>query len=159
MINIRLQGQGKQPDGTLVQLDSKTLLFHRGPIIPVVIHPNAAFVIALQAAGKEIPQPVSGLALVDTGATTTCIDGETAVQMGLAANGTAKMSSASHDNTDCLTYPVRLIFTGWNVNLDAAKAMGVAIGKQGIIALVGRDLLQNCLLVYNGVDGTFSLAM
>lgn len=159
MINIRFQGQVKKPDNTVVAIDPKEALFRRGPVIPVVIHPDAAFVIALQAAGKEIPQPVSGLALVDTGATTTCVDGDTALKMGLASNGTAKMCSASHDNADCLTYPVRLTFTGWNVNLDAAKAMGVSISKQGIIALVGRDLLKKCILVYNGADGSFSIAM
>jgi predicted aspartyl protease len=104
-------------------------------------------------------QPVAGIALIDTGATITCIDGGIAAQMSLAANGTAKICSASHDNTDCLTYPVRLHFPGWNVNLDSTKAMAVAIKKQGIIALVGRDLLQNCLLVYNGVDGAVSIAM
>lgn len=29
---------------------------------------------------------------------------------------------------------------------------------QGIHALIGRDVLQSCLLVYDGVNGTFSLA-
>ena len=45
MINIRLQGQKKKPDGTVVPVDAKTALFKRGPIIPVVIHPNPAFVV------------------------------------------------------------------------------------------------------------------
>lgn len=159
MISVRLQGQIQQPDGKIVPMDSKTALLNRGPVIPVVIHPNEDFAAALQAAGKPVPSPVSGIALVDTGATTTCIDGETAVQMGLASNGTAKMSSASHNETECLTYPVKLFFPSWNAQLDSQKAMGVAIKRQGIIALIGRDLLQNCMLVYNGPDGSFTIAV
>ncbi len=160
MITLRYgETEGKGPDGAAVKLPPAFALFQRGPIIPVVVLPHPAFAQALQLAGKPIPAPVQGGAMIDTGATTTCVDGEVAQSMGLAANGVAKMASASHDSSECNTYPVRLTFPIWNVNLDCGKAMGVHIKNQGIIALVGRDLLQNCLLVYNGADGSVSLAI
>jgi len=146
-------------DGQKVKVPAKLALVQRGPVIPVVISPDPAFAAALQAVNKPIPQPVTGFALVDTGATTTCIDGTIAQQMGLAPSGTAKLSSASHQATDCLTYPVQLHFPAWNVALQSPKAMGVTIANQGIIVLVGRDLLQNCVFVYNGADGSFTLAL
>jgi len=160
MITIRYgETDGKGPDGAPVKLPPAFALFQRGPVIPAVILPHPTFAQALQTAGKSIPAPVQGMALIDTGATTTCIDGDVAETMGLAPNGIAKLASASHHSSDCNTYPVRLAFPMWNVNLDCAKAMGVRIKNQGIIVLVGRDLLQHCLLVYNGTDGTVSLAM
>lgn len=160
MITVRFgDAEAVTGDGQKVKLPAKVALIQRGPVIPVVIAPDQAFAAALQSAGKPIPQPVTGLALVDTGATTTCVDDTIAQKMGLAPSGTAKLSSASHHATQCLTYPVQLHFPAWNVSLQAPRAMGVTIASQGIIALVGRDLLQNCVLVYNGADGSFTLAL
>lgn len=160
MITVRFgEADAVTGDGQKVKLPAKVALLQRGPVIPVVISADQAFTAALQAASKPIPQPVTGLALVDTGATTTCIDKTVAQQMGLAPSGTAKLSSASHQETECLTYPVQLFFPAWNVGLQAARAMGVTIANQGIVVLVGRDLLQNCVLVYNGADGAFALAI
>lgn len=160
MLNLRYgETEAKNVDGAAVKLPPAFALFQRGPVIPVLILPNPAFSQALQQAGKPIPAPVQGSALIDTGATTTCIDDDVAQQMGLAANGIAKMASASHASSECHTYPVRLTFPIWNVNLDCAKAMGVRIKSQGIHVLVGRDLLQNCVMVYNGADGAVTLAL
>lgn len=160
MINLRYgEVEAKNPDGATVKIPPAVALFQRGPVIPVVILPDPAFAQALQDAGKTIPSPVQGMALVDTGATTTCIDGDVALEMGLAPNGIAKMSSASHASSECFTYPVRLTFPIWNFHLACAKAMGVRIKNQGIIVLVGRDLLRNCVMVYNGAEGAMTLAL
>jgi hypothetical protein len=160
MINIRYgEGDAKGFDGKPVKISPSVALFRKGPALPVVLMPHPAFAQALQAAGKPIPAPVQGLALIDTGATTTCIDGESAKSMGLAANGLARMASASHTSSDCLTYPVQLAFPVWNLQLECAKAMGVRIKNQGFIVLVGRDLLQNRVMLYNGADGAVTLAL
>jgi hypothetical protein len=42
--------------------------------------------------------------------------------------------------------------------VNLRRAYGVNIQAQGIIALIGRDLLENMILVYNGAEGMFSLA-
>jgi predicted aspartyl protease len=160
MITLRFpEIEGKKADGSAVKIPPAVVLVQRGPVIPVVILPNPAFSKALQDAGRPIPAPIQGIALIDTGATTTCVDGDVATEMGLAANGVAKMASASQTSSECLTYPVRLTFPIWNVHLDCAKAMGVHIKNQGIVVLVGRDLLSKCVMVYNGADGTVTLAM
>jgi len=36
--------------------------------------------------------------------------------------------------------------------------IGTDLSAQGIDALVGRDVLKDCVLVYNGGTGTFTLA-
>lgn len=159
MINVRAAGQLKTPDGKLVPIPPGVALFQRGPMLPVVIQPSPSFAAALTKAGKPALQPATGMALIDTGATSSCVDGEIAQRMGLAPNGTGVISSASHEKAETLTYPLRLQFPGWNVNLDCMKALAVPIAKQGFIALVGRDLLIRCLFVYNGPDGAYSLAL
>ena len=40
-------------------------------------------------------------------------------------------------------------------NVAVAEAQ---LSIQGIQALIGRDVLKNCLLVYDGQNGTFTLA-
>ena len=42
-----------------------------------------------------------------------------------------------------------------------ATVLGLGVelsGKDGIVALIGRDLLKSAMFVYNGPDGTFALA-
>lgn len=50
------------------------VLVQRGPIIQVSLSVGQAVAEQIRAAGGELPPPVSGLALVDTGASVTCID-------------------------------------------------------------------------------------
>ncbi|MXW16568.1 MAG: hypothetical protein F4123_10950 [Gemmatimonadetes bacterium] len=38
------------------------------------------------------------------------------------------------------------------------EALGVNIREQGIIALIGRDILSSCILIYNGVEAQYTLA-
>ena len=48
---------------------------------------------------------------------------------------------------------------GWPVEWLTNRAMGVTLKAHGIVALVGRDLLRNCLFAYNGANGSFSLSI
>jgi len=37
--------------------------------------------------------------------------------------------------------------------------MGAALSGHGLVAIIGRDLLQTCTLFYNGVAGQFTLTL
>ena len=39
------------------------------------------------------------------------------------------------------------------------NAYGAKLGSHGLIALLGRDLLTRCVLIYNGPDSTFTFAV
>ncbi len=45
------------------------------------------------------------------------------------------------------------------VTLNAPRAMGAALASQGLLVLIGRDVLQNCNLFYNGPAGQFTLSL
>ena len=101
--------------------------------------------------------PVLGWALIDTGATVTCIDQKAAQKAGLRIVGTGPVASATHSNEVVPIFAAQLIFEGLK-SWDATIAYGTNLESLGLIALVGRDVLAGCMFVYNGPDGSFSLA-
>ncbi len=57
-------------------------------------------------------------------------------------------------------YPARLVFPGTTLpSIDFSSVVGSQLSAQGIVALIGRDVLQHFLLVYNGPAGMFSLSV
>jgi predicted aspartyl protease len=109
--------------------------------------------------GIPLPSPVSGIALIDTGASHTCIDAESAQAMNLPVIDVVKMASASHDATDQNVYPIQIELAGLPITIQAPRAIGAALKPQGLLLLIGRDLLQHCALTYNGMAGTITLAI
>ncbi len=57
----------------------------------------------------------------------------------------------------CNIYPVQIMTP--IVTLNAPRAMGAALATQGILVLIGRDVLQSCTLFYNGPAGQFTLTL
>ena len=53
----------------------------RGPILQVEIHLPTLLALHYQNAGTPLPQPTVGLAMVDTGASKTCVDDTVIVAM------------------------------------------------------------------------------
>jgi len=43
-------------------------------------------------------------------------------------------------------------------HVDPVFAVGCSLAGQGLVALIGQDLLRGFLLVYDGLSGTFVLA-
>jgi predicted aspartyl protease len=106
-----------------------------------------------------VPAPLSGLGLIDTGATTSCIDNDLAQRLGLPVIDQVQMASASHASTQCPVYPVSFEIVGTNLRFEIARATGVTLVAQGLSLLVGRDVLHSCLLVYNGPKGDITIGM
>jgi predicted aspartyl protease len=96
--------------------------------------------------------------LIDTGASNTCIDTDTATQIGAPVIDKVRMSSASHPNTEQNIYPVRFDIIGLGVGRDVPRCMGAILKPQGIIMLIGRDALVDCNLFYNGLTGSFTFS-
>jgi hypothetical protein len=133
-----------------------------GPILDVRIGVSQARAAALRTANQAVPNPVQIRGLIDTGASCTCIDPAVLSSLGLAPTGVSPMltpstgQQAHHANV----YDVSLILvhpslTLTHQNVPVAEAQ---LAIQGIQALIGRDVLRLCLLVYDGQSGVCTLA-
>ena len=96
-------------------------------------------------------------ALIDTGASNTCFDQQAALNAGLPVIDMGMMASASHAEQDVPVFAGKLVIPEFNI--DTEYALGANLDGQHLIALIGRDLLQSAVLVYNGTDGTVSLSI
>lgn len=133
------------------------LLVAGGPIVPVTITVLDDVQRSQVKLGSPAPKPVTGFALIDTGATCSCFDNSSALKAGLPTVGKSKMATASHPENDAPLYAGKLLLPGLNVDLEAGFGVELS-GIDGVVALIGRDLLKNAIFVYNGPDGTFTLA-
>lgn len=134
----------------------------RGPLLQVALSALDQQADILTSRGVEVPV-VTGLALIDSGASATCIDDAAAAGARLPAVDTARMSSAS-GSSEVGVYAGKITLVqpggqrGTGAVINAHQALGVNIREQGIIALIGRDILSSCILIYNGVEAQYTLA-
>jgi predicted aspartyl protease len=119
---------------------------------------------ALTTVGQPVPSSVTGLALIDTGATMTCVHEPILTNLGLQPVGTLSAGTAT-GRAQQSVYMCRLIFPvlGWTVDLPVAgvnlDGQEIATSPpQPIIALLGRNLLQMCVLIWNGPGGFWTIA-
>ena len=103
-------------------------------------------------------------ALVDTGASHTCIDPMVFTALGLQPTGKTPMLTPSTGSTpiEADTYDVAVIIPNGNqpgrIIPNIAVSASELFAAQGFHALVGRDILQRCVLNYNGAAAIFTLA-
>ncbi len=129
IFHSQIAAQAKSPDGKIIQVPPATALQLRGPILQVslTIEQNAGK--GLLAKGQTVPTPRSGLALIDTGASNTCVDEQTAKDLGLPIIDVANMQSASHEKHSCNVYPVQII-TPYR-HLECSESDGSGLGFPG----------------------------
>jgi predicted aspartyl protease len=131
----------------------------RGPCIQIVASVVQTIADELMRQGKPVPPPRPGIALIDTGASSTCIDDGLAQALKLPVIDVVTMTSASHVATPQNVYPVLIEVVGPNLRVNVPRAMGANLAAQGLVALIGRDFLQHCTLFYNGITGEITLAL
>ena len=158
ILHVQIAGQATNPEGKTVQVPPPIALHMRGPVIQVSIGLEQNAAQALLQQGKQVPTLKTGWALIDTGASSTCIDEAAAKELGLPVIDTAKMSSASHAETTCNVYPVQINVPP-ALSFSSPRTIGAALAAQGLIALIGRDVLQHSTLFYNGLTGQITLAL
>ena len=151
--------------GAALPLPHPQLLQQTGPVIQVLVEVPTALATQLQQTGQPVPQPVQGFALIDTGASLSAVDATVVQQLGVQPVGLANVGTAGGPQQQA-TYPARFSFPGSNLSaIDFNQLLGVNLTGQfalgaghPIVALLGRDLLQHFVLVYNGPGAMFTLA-
>lgn len=134
-----------------------------GPIINMVVATSEPRSRALRHAGLPIPEQLTIPAMLDTGASTTCISMVVVQALGLSPTGSALTHTPSTGLTPASVdmYDVAIAITNPEVRVISMTlpVLGIDLSQQPIEALIGRDVLSKCLLVYDGLRKTISLAM
>jgi len=122
---------------------------------------------ALGKAGQDIPQPVALNALVDTGASCTAVDSNVIQRLGLTPTGVAKIATPSTEGPplEVAQYDVSIIIPPGRPGdrsfvLAVLPVIEVKLEGQylGYTALIGRDILDQCLFIYDGLGKVSTLA-
>ena len=140
-------------------LPSAVALASGGANTPVDVSAPTALAAALPAATSA-----TGLAHVDTGATLTCVHEPILQGLGLKPVGVINSGTAAGPVQQSL-YFARLTFPvfGWSgdlqvVGVDPSGQQVPTDPPQNMTALLGRNLLQYWLLVWNGPGGFWSIS-
>lgn len=105
-----------------------------------------------------MPAAISGLALVDTGAGLCAVDESAIHQLGIAPYGFTDISGATGTAIQA-TYPASLSFPGTPIpNITFFDFVGSPLSPLGILVLIGRNVLAQFVLVYDGPGGQVSLS-
>lgn len=112
---------------------------------------------AIRAAGGTVPEPVSGLALIDTGCSVTSIDETVAAHLAVQPVGFIDCNNAGGTRQQAPQYVVHAVIDGQAGGLWTMTAAILAPG--GMVALIGTDILKHTVFEFNGVGGSFTLTI
>lgn len=135
--------------------DPQAALKTHGLRVAAEISMHPAVEKSLIAQNLPTPAPVVSSAIIDTGCTATSIDMEVAKTLGLVPAGIGQALTADGvRKAPIFAFQIQL-----TPNLVfSAFGLGCDLKEQKIGALVGLDLIGDCIFVVNGPAGTFSLA-
>jgi hypothetical protein len=113
-----------------------------------------------------VPAPQTGIALIDTGATMTCVHEPILKLLTLNPIGAVTSGTANGPVQQSL-YPASLHFTALGFGIELDQVAGVDLAgqtvplnpPQNVVALIGRNVLSRCIFIYNGPGGFWTLAM
>jgi len=116
---------------------------------------------ALTEAKQPIPNIVPIRTLIDTGASATCVDPSVLISLGLTPTGNTAIRTPSTGNKPVTAdqYDVSLILppaVQSQTPLFFATLPVICVEllvSQGFHALIGRDVLAQCIFTYNGGNG------
>jgi hypothetical protein len=130
-------------------------LANTGPLVAVQVGVPVALKQHLGEKSLPIPAPVSGFALIDTGAFATAVDDSIFTSLGVQPIDEIP-TDTPHGAGKSNVYPGSISFPGMNVNdmpmerVVGCKLKWKTLDDKEIIMLLGRDLLRYFLMVYNG---------
>ena len=112
--------------------------------------------------GKDVPPAVFATFLIDTGADTTLVDEQITRTLGLAAINQRKvLTSESRGIAQlCNLYDVSLEIRNGGAQpwkIPAIAALGRPLMDDSLHGVIGRDVLDTVLFVYDGPQQTFTI--
>jgi predicted aspartyl protease len=133
-------------------------LIIRGIIVNVAVGVDIYTAESIRAQGENVPDPFSCKALVDTGASCLGIDVSIVQKLGLVRRGVTTNHTAAGPVRANL-YAASLLFPGSNLRTyELLRSSEVDLSTQPFKCLIGRDVMTNWHIHYNGQTGAVSIA-
>jgi hypothetical protein len=136
-----------------------------GPLVEVFVGVTLARKALLEKHGLAVAAGVRARALIDPGASISIVDAKIPKELGLHPTGKISILTPSTglQPHECAEYDVSVTL------LHPAEGTETVFGHVPVAEstfhptepyqiLIGRDLLQHCLLVYDGKGGSFAFA-
>lgn len=139
-----------------VQSNPPEVLRLKGPCCPIDISLPQILIDQLTQQGTQIPPPVSGHALIDTGASISAIDFSVITSLQISPIGVINIGTAG-GSVQTNLYPARFILL--DLEIELGRVIGANLRQFNIIALIGRDMLSRFLMIYHGPAGRFTLSI
>ena len=137
----------------LIRQSSDLIL--EGPIIEVTVVPPRQVIELLIKEGKPVVT-TKAIALIDTGASCTCIDNTVARSIGLVSHDIKRVLTASGEDMQCL-YDAGILLPTMSTYAFSVQVLEAKLAKQPYKVLLGRDVLRHCSLIYHGWNHTYTL--
>ncbi|MEG9861734.1 MAG: hypothetical protein V6Z81_04430 [Parvularculales bacterium] len=128
----------------------------KGPILWAYVGVSAHRHKALRDAGQPVPNHRVANILVDTGATSTCIDQSVINQLSIQPTGVGFINTPSSGDTPHMVnvYDISMTITGADGTsphkISTLRVNESNLHASGIDGLLGRDVLSRCHMTYEG---------
>ena len=129
-----------------------------GPEFPVRVTVHPALAHEMRRRGDLPPDPVDGMALIDTGASQTLIHERVIEQLGIPPMGLQRLRTFLGEPVALSTHFVSLQLGDEKPWEGVVVAAPLAVKRPETIVLVGRDLLRSARFVYDG-QGTIRIEL
>ena len=104
---------------------------------------------SIEKNNQNIPEPVSAIALIDTGATNSVLKPEIIKKLGLNPIDKVLIATPSCYGVECYQYHAAIMFPN-NVIVETSTLIEAPLEGQTINCLIGRDILRHSVFIYNG---------
>lgn len=137
-----------------------------GPLIDIFVGVSFPRRDAMTAAGRVAPNPIRARALIDTGASCSCVDPSILQPLGVTPTGSQLIITPSTGQQGQVAnqYDVSILIIKSAQHYLLVPSLPIVEAAlhlppvQGIQALIGRDVLANCLLIYDGSESQLTLS-
>ena len=130
-----------------------------GPTLDVLVGVSQPRASALVAAGQPVPPSVTAHVLIDTGASCTCVDASVLAGLNLTPTGSVPINTPSTDTTphpaNQFDVSLTLMHPAISLALGVVPVVEICLATPGVRGLIGRDILANCIFVYDGRANLF----
>jgi hypothetical protein len=135
-----------------------------GPVLTVRFRLTQGAAALRRRSGNPVPPPAEVVALIDTGAEVTCLDPSVIARLGVsptivtlvnapAAGGVG--STLRYDVDLEVPHPSNPSVTP--LEIPELEVLEMQLNSFGVEAILDRDVLASCVLIYDGVGNSFTL--